>query len=54
MAEQAVKQCDGDNRIAEDVTHSQPAIGSEDHGVTLVACSDDLKEQIALTGMTGR
>jgi hypothetical protein len=51
MVEQTVKQCGCDDRITEDVTpFGESTIGRKDHGGALVACSDQLEEQVAAAG----
>ena len=55
MVEQAVEQRGCDDRIAEDVAPlGKSTIGGEDHGAALVACGDELEEQVAAAGHDGQ
>ena len=50
MMKQAVEQCGGDDRIAEDLApFCKATIGGQDHGPALVARVDELEEQVATT-----
>ena len=46
VVQQSVQQCSGHDRVAEDLAPlCEATVGGEDHGVFLVACIDQLKEQ---------
>ncbi len=47
VMQQPVEQCGGDHRVAEHLTpFGEAAVGGEHHGALLVACADQLEEQV--------
>ena len=55
MVQQPVQQRGGDDGIPEDFSpFGEAAIGCEDHGTFFVTGVDELEEEIAAAGLTGR